>query len=203
MSSTQKEFLTSREAAELLGVAVSTVQLWTESDLLRAWKTGGGHRRIARNSVEAMLQQQRAIFETPKSDDKLTVVVVEDKWQQRKLYQQQLAARDLPIQLIMASNGFEGLIQIGRYLPEVIITDLLMPDMDGFQMLRALKTLPELANCLHISISALTDQQIKLKGGLPDGTMCFTKPIPFDDLEAVLRTQIAQISQTGRPVGTQ
>ena len=47
----RKDYFTSREAAELLGVAVSTIQQWTNNGLLRAWTTAGGHRRITRNSV--------------------------------------------------------------------------------------------------------------------------------------------------------
>jgi excisionase family DNA binding protein len=54
------DFLTTREAAELLGVALRTVQLWVEAGTLSAWKTAGGHRRITRESVEAMLKRQTA-----------------------------------------------------------------------------------------------------------------------------------------------
>jgi len=87
MTSKSKEFLTSSEAASLLGVALSTIQLWTESGLLRAWKTGGGHRRITRQSVEHMLDQQRAAVEALPASDQFTVVVVEDDRALLKLYQ--------------------------------------------------------------------------------------------------------------------
>lgn len=46
-SAIKKSFCTTREAAGLLGVSVGTVQLWVESGLLQAWKTSGGHRRVA------------------------------------------------------------------------------------------------------------------------------------------------------------
>ena len=49
--STQSAYCTTREAAELLGVSLTTAQLWVESGLLEAWKTEGGHRRIHRTSV--------------------------------------------------------------------------------------------------------------------------------------------------------
>jgi excisionase family DNA binding protein len=50
--------LTTREAARLLGVAVSTAQLWIESGAIASWKTPGGHRRVRLSSVMALLQQQ-------------------------------------------------------------------------------------------------------------------------------------------------
>lgn len=45
-----------REASELLGVSLRTVQLWVDSGVLQAWKTAGGHRRISSASVEALLK---------------------------------------------------------------------------------------------------------------------------------------------------
>jgi excisionase family DNA binding protein len=50
--------LTTREAARLLGVAVSTAQLWMESGALPAWKTPGGHRRVRMSAVAQLLAQQ-------------------------------------------------------------------------------------------------------------------------------------------------
>ncbi len=50
--------LTTRDAAQLLGVAVSTVQLWMESGALPAWKTPGGHRRVRLSAVLALRQQR-------------------------------------------------------------------------------------------------------------------------------------------------
>ncbi|UVW28473.1 GAF domain-containing protein [Massilia sp. H6] len=50
--------LTTRDAALLLGVAVSTTQLWMESGALPAWKTPGGHRRVRLSSVRQLQMQQ-------------------------------------------------------------------------------------------------------------------------------------------------
>ncbi|MFY8043989.1 MAG: MerR family transcriptional regulator, partial [Rhodoferax sp.] len=46
--------MTTREVGEALGVAVRTVQLWVESGVLPAWRTAGGHRRIARAAVDKL-----------------------------------------------------------------------------------------------------------------------------------------------------
>jgi excisionase family DNA binding protein len=48
--------LTTREAGELLGIAVSTAQQWIENGLLPAWKTPGGHRRVRLSDVNALLR---------------------------------------------------------------------------------------------------------------------------------------------------
>lgn len=55
----EKSFCTTREAAQLLGVSVGTVQLWVERGVLEAWKTTGGHRRVLRDSVDKLLRRAR------------------------------------------------------------------------------------------------------------------------------------------------
>ena len=57
--------LTTREAAHMLGVAVSTAQLWMESGALRAWKTPGGHRRVRLSAVRQLQAQQGAAGMAP------------------------------------------------------------------------------------------------------------------------------------------
>ena len=46
---------TTREAARRLGVSLRTVQLWTESGVLDAWKTPGGHRRVLNSAVDRLI----------------------------------------------------------------------------------------------------------------------------------------------------
>lgn len=52
--------LTTREAATLLGVAVSTAQAWMEGGALPAWKTPGGHRRVRKSAVLCLMQERAA-----------------------------------------------------------------------------------------------------------------------------------------------
>jgi excisionase family DNA binding protein len=53
--------LTTREAARLLGIAVSTAQQWTETGVLPAWKTPGGHRRVRQSDVSALLRERAGL----------------------------------------------------------------------------------------------------------------------------------------------
>jgi len=53
--------LTTREAAHLLGIAVSTAQQWIENGLLPAWKTPGGHRRVRLSAVSALLRERAGL----------------------------------------------------------------------------------------------------------------------------------------------
>ena len=196
MSLLNKDFMTTREAAERLGVALSTVQHWSEKGLLKTWKTGGGHRRIARNSVEALRMQQLQSLEPPE-EQRLTVLVVEDQPQALKLYQEQFSAREFPIDLVTAGNGFEGLVKIGRYKPDVIITDLHMPGMDGFQMIRSLKRLPEFFDRMIIVVSALSEAEINEMGGFEKDLRYFSKPIPFQKIGEIFQERLQHKKDKG------
>lgn len=55
------QILTTREAAELLGIAVSTAQQWIENGALPAWKTPGGHRRVRLSDVRALLRERAGL----------------------------------------------------------------------------------------------------------------------------------------------
>ncbi|VAW60866.1 hypothetical protein MNBD_GAMMA08-437 [hydrothermal vent metagenome] len=192
MANTQKDYYSSRQAAEILGVAVSTIQLWTNNGLLQAWTTVGGHRRIACTSVEEMQKQnqQDSGLESP---DELTVVVVDDNEQQLRLYEKQIKSWDINCELITAENGYEGLIKIGSHKPDIIISDLLMPRMDGFQMVRALRSMQELQNSLIIVISGLSDDEIIARGSLPDDITVFSKPVDFDKLKLLFQKKYQAI----------
>lgn len=187
MTTKQKDYFTTREAADQLGVAVSTIQLWVNSGLLRAWKTAGGHRRIAKDSVEEMINAQRDKAGVEKHDGQISIVIVEDDEQQLRLYEKQLETRGINAHIVKAKNGCEGLIKTGLTLPEIIITDLMMPDMDGFQMIKSLEKLPELQHCQIVVVTGLTQQEIRERGGLPEEVVLLSKPLAFEKLEALIR----------------
>lgn len=181
-----EKYLSTREAAARLGVALSTVQAWVESGVLPAWKTAGGHRRIAINAIEEIRLRQQAVLGTTPEAEIIKVLVVEDDPIPRELYRLQFDEWQLPVQLLTAENGFEGLILIGRHSPNLIITDLSMPEMDGFKMIRNLKMQSAAPNALLIVVTALTASEIEAHGGLPPDIPVYPKPIPFAALRALV-----------------
>jgi excisionase family DNA binding protein len=57
--------LTTREAARLLGISVSTAQKWIESGAIESWKTPGGHRRVRRSAVLSLLEERTSVPSMP------------------------------------------------------------------------------------------------------------------------------------------
>ena len=181
MSAKGKGYYSTREAAELLSVAVSTIQSWTNSGILSAWTTGGGHRRITCSSVDKLRQQQSALHSSD-ACKRLSIVIVEDDVKQLDLYKTQIKIMGLDVDITTANNGYEGLIKIGSVVPDVILTDILMPNIDGLQMIHALKKIPALKHCSIIVATGLSNEELKSKGRLPCGVEVLTKPVLIENL---------------------
>lgn len=190
----QKSFCTTREAASLLGVSVGTVQLWVESGLLKAWKTTGGHRRVLRDSVAELLHEKSApalpsedsvtvqIAPPPVQLRRLRVMVVEDDQILLRLYEAKIAHWPMAPELVVTSNAVKALLMIGHHTPDLLITDLHMPGMDGFNMLRALRDTPNLNKTTIVVVSGLNAREITARGGIPQDIEILPKPIPFQRL---------------------
>lgn len=192
----QKTFCTTREAAEILGVSLRTVQLWAEAGLLEAWKTSGGHRRIMRNSVEHLLDRRPLGVEPmPGADPSLRILVVEDDPVVLRVYERRIARWPMNPRVVTAGNGYEALVRIGLGKPDLLITDLHMPEMDGFQMLRQLRKMSELADVTIVVVTGLDPADIEARGGIPEGIPVLPKPIPFDRLRDIATVLAARKQQ--------
>ena len=179
-------YVSTREAADLLGISLRTAQLWVESGVLLAWKTSGGHRRILRKSVNALLEERARQANAPASKGKAgaarKLVIVEDDQDLTRLIELSLSDLAEPPEIRSAKDGFEGLVLIGQFRPDVVIADLNMPGMDGFRMINSLLG-SEFAHAKIIVSTALSSADILARGGLPDSVDILQKPYSLELLE--------------------
>ncbi len=190
----QHTFCTTREAAQILGVSLRTAQLWSESGLLEAWKTSGGHRRISRQSVERLLakpESGRHAAAAPekqpsaRSNGPLSILVVEDEEDLRRVYEIVLSRWPMQPQVVSVADGYAALVRIGIDRPDMVITDLHMPGMNGFEMIRTLRAQPELADLEIVVVTGLDANDIDDRGGGPADVPVLPKPIPFEQLRDI------------------
>ena len=183
--------MSTRDVARALGVSPTTVQMMVEKGVLKAWRTSGGHRRISEASMHALLRQR------PSSRGEaltlaLQVLVAEDDEQILKLYEAKFKAWKLPVDLTMVSDGLEALIALGRNPPDVLIADLALPRVDGFEMLRMLRKDRAFSDMDIIVVSALSRDSVSKRGGVPAGITVLSKPIPYEQLLGFLQACIAR-----------
>lgn len=194
--------LTTREVAVRLGVSLRTVQLWVEADILPAARTPGGHRRIPYNAVEALAMStglggepvlrsglsgrdakaavtavQGGLNESSHATAPLEVLLVADDqdWQIRCA--QAMAPYGPAVSLRYAETGYLALLQIGQKAPDLLITNLDLPGMDGMAMLRTLERCEPIANMRVLVLTACSDQEISIRGGLPQSAEVLRLPV--------------------------
>jgi excisionase family DNA binding protein len=194
---TEKEFYSTTEAAQRLGLSLGTVQQMVESGALEAWKTLGGHRRIRVSSVESFLSRAGGTvpLDVPRLGGVLQVLIAEDDPMLQKLYAHTLQSWKLPLEVQVVSNGVDALFEIGRAMPDLLITDLLMPAVDGFEMIRRLRSNPQLPDMDIVVITGIAPEDIDSHGGLPADIVLYTKPAPFRELRGYVQAKVAQVQR--------
>jgi PAS domain S-box-containing protein len=91
-------------------------------------------------------------------------------------------------ELHTASDGRSALEAAARLRPDLILLDVMMPEMDGFAVCNRLRATPDLAGIPVIMVTALNDQASRLKGLQAGADDFISKPIPMEELRARVRT---------------
>jgi len=191
------DYCSTKEAAATLGVSHRTVQLWVENGTLQAWRTAGGHRRITVESVNRLVDGRRIAIGAPPAPasaptpGKPRVLVVDDDPLMLRLYELEMAGWGLDLDVVKANNGFEALIRIGEQRPDLLVSDLNMPGMDGFRMIRTLREDSGTAGMKMIVVSGLDRATIKAMG-LPADIPVFPKPVPFGELRGAVENGLVR-----------
>lgn len=187
---------TTQKAAEILGISVTSVQQLVEAGVIEAWKTKGGHRRIPLAAVEAYKgnpgqpgQDQRAARASrpAASGRPPSILVIEDNPIERALYEKQIGSWGLQASLRFCENGYQALMEIARDQPDILLSDIIMDGIDGYEVIRTILADPLLAD-MHIAmLSSLTPEELEERGGVPPGVVFFAKPVNYDELRGYLR----------------
>lgn len=192
------------EISRRLGVSIQTVQRWVDAGHLKAWKTLGGHRRIDADSAERLLRHEltvgrQALAPTaPALSASLaggiqpsSVLIVDDNEDDREILQH-LVLSALPTANVTAvSSGFEALVCIGCQSPDVLITDIMMPNMNGFEMLRHLAHDCAVRPKTIWAVSNHTRDELLSLGELPDDVLFQPKPLDRQQFCAMLRNAVS------------
>lgn len=145
----------------------------------------GGHRRIDAASAEAFIANQQAAASATNEPTPLSVLIVDDNEDDRDVLAA-LVEEALPRAAVrLMDNGFQALTAIGQAMPQVLITDIVMPHMNGIEMLRHVCQARPQRPQLVIAVSSYTAEQVDELGGLPDGVVRVAKPVtpaPFIEL---------------------
>ena len=181
----EKSYLTPGEVADLLMVSSAAVRRWAAEGDLKALTTPGGHRRFLPKDVEQFARQRNIAMQTS-CNESLRVLIVDDDKQFSGYLKKMLAKYPEKIMPELADNGFEAGIKVHEFNPDVILLDLMMPGMDGFQVCEILKSDSATKNIRVLAMtgypSAINTKKILAAGA----EICLSKPVDRSKLLSFL-----------------
>ena len=190
LDNAEPEFYSTREAAEKLGLSLGTVQKMVETGALSAWKTAGGHRRVIASSVTNYMNSRDTNVRSARQQH-LSILVVEDDEELQKLYALNVADWDIEVNLKVVGDGLTGLLHIAKHHPDIVIADLRMPGLDGFDMIHTLHNDPSFGEMDIVIVTGMHKDEIAARGGLPRGMTVLSKPVSFATLQGYVNAKEA------------
>ncbi|MGO9359914.1 MAG: response regulator transcription factor, partial [Xanthobacteraceae bacterium] len=129
------------------------------------------------------------------TDVKKKILCIEDDRETAELIAEELIERGYDV--TVARDGGEGFAAIFKTMPDLILCDINMPVMSGFEVLEHLaKIAPRFGNMPFVFLTALTDRNNQLKGRRLGADDYVTKPIDFDVLDAIIKARLAHVART-------
>jgi excisionase family DNA binding protein len=137
VAAAQPEWLTLGQAAKYLGVAQSTMRKWSDLGRVSAFYTPGGHRRYRRSDLDQFLDRSGPTSTASSSTRGPLVLIVDDDERLREYVRVNLEAEGYFVR--EAGSAEEALSALGQESPDLILLDVMMPQVDGWETLRRIQ----------------------------------------------------------------
>jgi excisionase family DNA binding protein len=170
------EWLTLGQAARFLGVAQSTIRKWSDQGRVPAFYTPGGHRRFRRGDLDAFLSRSGP----GRRHAGPAVLLVDDDERMRELVRIELEREGYDVQ--EASSADEGLAAIEARKPELILLDVMMPHVDGWEMLRRIQERHGVGAIPVLMFSGQVDEQARRQAASSGARGFVGKPFDLAEL---------------------
>lgn len=149
------------QAAELCGINRTTLWRWIKSGKLLAYQTPTGQYRIKKDDLENFIEKELRFLDPPTPKEPDRILIIDDDAAFRKFVRRVLSRASWETN--EASNGFQAGLKIMKFLPSLLILDVFMPEMDGFDICRQIKADPHTKNVKIIAVSGFGTPEVKEK----------------------------------------
>jgi len=150
----------------------------------RALKTEEGHRRIKKDDLDAFLKKKGILCGDVKVAERKKILVVDDDRIIVETIVQALEEDRYGYDLISAADGFEAELQVNHFKPDLMILDIMMPDINGYEVCRKVKGTQVGKGIKIIVLSAYLNEESFEQMKAYGADACFSKPLPLAQLKA-------------------
>ena len=178
------DILTVFQASKYCNVSPKTIINWIEAGHIEAYKTVGGHRRIKKSNLENFMRKQGIPFpEEEAVNERKRILIVDDDPIIVETIVQALEEEEYNYEIISASDGFEAGLQVNHFKPHLLILDIMMPDIKGYDVCKKIKGNEETKGTKILVLSAYLDDEKFKKMKEYGADLCFSKPLPLPQLK--------------------
>ena len=178
------EILTVSQASEYCKVSSKTIINWIDAGYIKAYKTVGGHRRMKKEDLDQFLKEKgMPIPDESKGDERKKILVVDDDKIIVETIVQALEEDEHGYEMISASDGFEAGLQVSHFKPDLVILDIMMPDINGYEVCQKIKCTPETRDIKIVVLSAYLNDETFTRMKEYGADACFSKPLPLEQLK--------------------
>jgi excisionase family DNA binding protein len=176
------------EVARLINAHVKSVANWIRQGMLEAYRTPGGHHRITRTAVLRFLNEQKMPIPEALGHDRLHILVVDDDPVVAGVVVAALRDQADRYEVTTVYNGIQALMEIGKHLPDLVILDIFMPELNGFEVCKQIKGNPERSHLRILSTSGDLAPDVREKILSCGADAFLPKPINLTQLKKLIET---------------
>ncbi|MCL4539797.1 MAG: response regulator [Bacteroidetes bacterium] len=176
--------LTLYQASKYCGVSPHAVSDWIDAGELNALRIGGVHRRVRREDLEEFLKRRGmpiasdVVEGVPKR-----ILVVEDDALIIETIVRSLEEEPYDYEIVSAADGVEAGSEVNRFSPDLLILDIMMPNIDGHEVCRKVKQDPATSHMKVMVLSAYMNEENYERMKEAGADVCFSKPLPLEMLK--------------------
>jgi excisionase family DNA binding protein len=186
------EFYTTKQIAEMCGVHISTAIRWIDSGAIKAYRTPGGRRRVAAAELKSFIERLQIPVDKPigrrRGRPKPLVLVVDDDELVLKAAQRQLV--HVPCEVAVAKSGYDALLIVGERLPDLVVLDLKMPGLDGYEVCASIKRNPATQDVEVLAVSAECTPEVIERAKSLGAYDCMLKSDAFKRLPLLIGVRV-------------
>jgi len=152
----EQKAYTTFEAAKICHVTHHSIKNWIKQGLIKASRTPGGHYRILEKDLDSF-REEYDMFPRAKGSGRKRVMIVDDAPDALALMEKVLA--DEGFELVKVSNATEVGLKAAQLNPDLILLDFLMPELNGFDVCKALRANEQTRNTPIMAVTCLTKER--------------------------------------------
>lgn len=185
-----RDYLTTGQVSRAWGVSLVTINQWIKQGKLRTIRTLGGHNRIPAEEFERL----RTMYGLPSDHaERCRILVVDDDPRMLQFVLEILRKIRPAPKLEGAHDGYEGLLRAGAFRPDLLVLDLRMPGMDGFEVCRRIKGDPTTSGMKILALTGFPREFTQEKAFQCGVDAFLAKPFAIRDLVRHVKHLLQQV----------